>query len=79
MDDAGELTLRLPADLRSRVDAIAAEFSRPATWVIERAVEAFVAVEAIEAALREADAGDFATDAEVEEVFERWQKRVNAR
>jgi predicted transcriptional regulator len=75
MDDSVEITVRLPAELQDRAAAIAHSVSRPTAWVIERAVEAFVATEGIEQALIEADAGNFATDAEVRAVFAKWQQR----
>ncbi len=73
MSDTVEITVRLPAKLQARVDAVARALDRPPEWVIEQAVEAFLEIENIRQALAEADAGDFASDAEVEEVFAKWQ------
>jgi len=74
MDETVELTVRLPAALQRQVDTIAQALDHPRAWVIERAIESFVEVETIKQALAEADAGDFASDAEVvEEVFGKWQ------
>jgi predicted transcriptional regulator len=42
---------------------------RPASWVVARAIESFVEIEDIKQAIGEAEAGDFASDAEVDAVF----------
>jgi predicted transcriptional regulator len=52
---------------------------RPRSWVVNRALEAFVESEAwqieeIKRGLAEADAGEFATDAEVEATFDKWRR-----
>lgn len=73
MSDTVEVTVRLPTGLQARVDALAQALDQPTSWVIEQAVEAFVEIENIKQALAEADAGDFASDAEVEEVFAKWR------
>ncbi len=68
-----EITVKLPATLQDRVDAIADAHGRTRSWVIERAVENFVEIEGIQQALAEADAGDFASDDEVAEVLAKWR------
>ncbi len=75
MDETSEIAIRLPVGLQDRVDAIAHALGRPRSWVIECAIESFVEIESIKQALAEADAGDFASDAEVEEVFAKWRPR----
>ena len=77
---AGEsvLTVRVSAQLQDRLDAIAAAIGRPRSWVIKRALETFAElgadhVEEITRGLAEADAGDFASDADVEAVFRNWR------
>jgi predicted transcriptional regulator len=74
-------TIRVSSELQDRLDAIAGAIDRPRSWVVNRALEAFVESEAwqieeIKRGLAEADAGEFATDAEVEAAFGKWQ-RVN--
>jgi RHH-type transcriptional regulator, rel operon repressor / antitoxin RelB len=76
MDETVELTVRLPVALQRRVDTIAQALDHPRAWVIERAIESFVEIETIKQALAEADAGDFASDAEVKEVLGKWQDRT---
>ena len=73
MDDSVEITVRLPTRLRHRLDAIAQAAERPRAWVIERAVENFLEMESIKQALAEADADDFASEAEVNDVFAKWR------
>ena len=76
MDGTVELTVRLPVTLQRRVDTIAQALDHPPAWVIERAIESFVELETIKQALAEANAGDFASDAEVEEVFGKWRNHT---
>ena len=76
MDETVELTVRVPVALQRRVDTIAQALDHPRAWVIERAIESFVEIETIKQALTEADAGDFASDAEVEAVFGKWRKPI---
>ena len=75
------LTVRVSAELQDRLDAIADAIDRPRSWVVNRALERFVESEAwqieeIKRGLAEADAGDFASEAEVGAIFEKW-RRVN--
>jgi predicted transcriptional regulator len=73
------LTVRVSAELQDRLDAIADAIDRPRSWVVNRALEAFVESEAwqieeIKRGLAEADAGEFASDAEVGAIFEKWRR-----
>jgi predicted transcriptional regulator len=75
----GVFTIRVSSELQDRLDAIADAIDRPRSWVVNRALEAFVdseawQIEEIKRGLAEADAGEFATDAEVEAKFEKWQR-----
>ena len=76
----GVFTIRISSELQDRLDAIADAIDRPRSWVVNRALEAFVESEAwqieeIKRGLAEADAGEFATDAEVTATFEKWQRK----
>jgi len=71
-------TIRVSTELQDRLDAIADAVDRPRSWVVNRALEAFVESEArqieeIKRGLTEADAGDFASEAEVEATFGKWR------
>jgi predicted transcriptional regulator len=75
----GVLTIRLSSELQDRLEAIAVAVDRPIAWVVNRALEAFVEsetwqIEEIKRGLAEADAHEFATDAEVEATFEKWHR-----
>ena len=76
----GVFTIRISSELQDRLDAIADAIDRPRSWVVNRALEAFVEsetwqIEEIKRGLAEADAGEFATDAEVTATFEKWQRK----
>jgi len=73
------LTVRVSTELQHRLDAIADAIDRPRSWVVNRALETFVESEAwqmegLKRGLAEADAGEFATDAEVRAMFEKWRR-----
>jgi len=68
-----EITVRVPSRLQSQLDAIADALDRPRSWVVERALEAFVEIEDVKKAIAEADAGEFASEAEVEAFFAKWR------
>lgn len=71
------LTIALDPAVSARLDQLAQRNGTDAAALAAAAVADYVAFDAehmaeIEAALREADAGDFAADAEVAAVFDRW-------
>jgi len=77
MTKQAPLSVRISADLSTRVSALAEAMDRPKSWIIERAIEDYVSLQAWQVAeirrgLQEADAGDFATDDEVAAVFRKW-------
>ena len=81
MSETPSLTVRLPAELKAKVETLADALDRPAAWVVEKAVEEYVDVQtwqvaAIRSALAQAEAGDFASDAEVRATF---AKLIDAR
>jgi RHH-type rel operon transcriptional repressor/antitoxin RelB len=72
------LTVRISPELQSQLDRVAEVIGRPKSWIVQQALEAFVAAQAwqideIKRGLAEADAGDFAGEAEVEEAFRKWR------
>ena len=63
--------------MRAALDEVAAAMGRDRTWVVKQALEEYLAAQAwqtshINRALQAADAGEFATDAEVAARFARW-------
>lgn len=71
------LSLRLPDDLSEMLGALAKATGRSKSFHAVEALREYLAREAwqvaqIEKALKEADAGDFASEAEVSAVMEKW-------
>ncbi|WP_026736174.1 CopG family ribbon-helix-helix protein [Fischerella sp. PCC 9605] len=68
------ITFRLDSEKRALLDKIAAGLDRDRTYILNEAVDIYLdlyqwQVAEIEAGIKEADAGDFATDEEVNTVF----------
>jgi len=81
MSGTSTMTVRLPAALKAKVETLAESMDRPASWVVEKAVAEYVDVRnwqaaAIRTALAQAEAGDFASEAEVRAAF---AKLIDAR
>ena len=77
MPAATRLTIELDPAVNARLEALADRDGKAPADLAAAAVAEFVALEfaqvaEIEAGLREADAGDFATDEQVAAVFARW-------
>jgi predicted transcriptional regulator len=77
-------TVRLPDDVSKKLDALAAKLDRSRSYVAAQAIGDFVDREAwqladIEAGLREAERGDFATAAEVAATITKFTKRKRRR
>jgi predicted transcriptional regulator len=73
------ISVRIASDKKAALDAIAAESGRELGVVIEEALSAYLELHAwqvahIKEGLRQADAGEFASDAEVAEAFARWRR-----
>lgn len=76
------MTIRLEPEIKERLDLLAAATHRSKSFLAAEAIRQYVElnewqVAETRAALAEANAGDFATDEEVEAVAARWG--VNAR
>ncbi|MGH8656566.1 MAG: CopG family ribbon-helix-helix protein [Gammaproteobacteria bacterium] len=75
------VTLRVPLAMKERLEALAKATGRSKSFLGIEALEAYLDVqtwqiEEILKGIEEADAGDFASDAEVNAVFERWTRRA---
>jgi len=75
------ISFRLPAKLRSRLERLSRATSRSKSWLAVDAIRSYIElhewqISEIEAGIREADAGEFATDAEVEAVMSKWNKNA---
>ena len=71
------LSLRIEPALNQRLESLAEAMDRPKSWVCERALEDYVALQEWQVAeirkgLAEADAGDFSSDGEVEATLAKW-------
>ena len=80
MSESNVLSVRLRPALKAKVDKVATALDRPRSWVINRALEEYVAAQAwqvgeIKRGLAEAQAGEFASESEVESAFRRFRPR----
>lgn len=72
------ITVRIDAEKRAALDALAGATDRDRSYLINEAIDAYLAVHRwqiahIEEGLRQAEAGEFATDEDVAAAFARWQ------
>ena len=75
------MSLRLPKELAAQLGELAQATGRTKSWLAVQALQDFVEREAwqvaeIKKALHEADAGDFATDEEMQELDKKWNIRA---
>lgn len=75
-----QVSLRLPFDMKERMEAYARVTGRNKSHVVMEAVGEYLAwrmpqIEDLQAAIRAADAGEFASDAEVDAVFSRYVEK----
>jgi RHH-type transcriptional regulator, rel operon repressor / antitoxin RelB len=76
------ITVRLEDDLKLRLDRLAKSTQRTKSFLAAEAIREFLEsnewqIAEIRAALKEADAGDFASDEDVDALAKKW--KVNAR
>jgi RHH-type rel operon transcriptional repressor/antitoxin RelB len=81
MPESAILTLRLDAKLKKQLDRLSKSMSRSRSFVAAQAIQEYVSVNEwqiaeIKKGLAEADAGDFATDEEVQQVMKKWTRRA---
>ncbi len=77
MSQSTTMTIRLDPELKSRLDKLASATHRSKSFLASEAVREFIEInewqiQELKAAIKEADAGDFANDQEVESVFSKW-------
>jgi len=73
------LTIRVDRKTKRRLEKLATAMDRTRSYVAAEAIRAFVELNEwqigeIKAALKEADAGDFASDDEVRSVTRKWRR-----
>jgi predicted transcriptional regulator len=71
------VTVRIDKDTHCKLNELAKATGRPRSWLLTDAVQRYIEeglwqVAAIEEGVRQADAGDFASDDEVKATFARW-------
>ncbi len=71
------MTIRLEPELKARLDKLSETTHRSKSFLAAEAVREFIElnewqIQEIEAAVKEADAGDFASDQEIQAVFTKW-------
>lgn len=77
MSESTTMTIRLAPELKARLDQLAGATRRSKSFLAVEAIRKFVElndwqVREIEQAVREADAGDFASSEEVAAVLSKW-------
>ena len=77
MSQSTTMTIRLEPELKSRLDKLSAATRRSKSFLAAEAVREFIEInewqiEEIKDAVKEADAGDFASDQDVQTVFNKW-------
>jgi len=77
MSQSTTMTIRLEPELKSRLDKLSVATRRSKSFLAVEAVREFIEInewqiEEIKDAIKEADAGDFASDREVQTVFNKW-------
>jgi predicted transcriptional regulator len=73
------ISVRITRDQKAALDAIAAQSDRDLSVVLEEALSAYLELHAwqlghIKEGMRQADAGEFAPEAEVRAAFARWRR-----
>ncbi len=81
MSESSVLTLRLEAKLKNKLDRLSKSMNRSRSFVAAQAIEEYVSVNEwqiseIKKGLAEADAGDFASEEEVQRVLKKWTNRA---
>ena len=77
MSQSTTMTIRLEPELKSRLDKLSVATRRSKSFLAVEAVREYIEInewqiEEIKDAVNEADAGDFASDREVQTVFNKW-------
>jgi predicted transcriptional regulator len=81
MPESSVLTLRLDAKLKNQLDRLSKSMNRSRSFVAAQAIQEYVSVNEwqineIKKGLAEAEAGDFATDEEMQQTIRRLTRRA---
>jgi RHH-type rel operon transcriptional repressor/antitoxin RelB len=77
MSQSTTMTIRVGTDLKDRLEKLAESTSRSQSFLAAEAIKEFVdlnewQIQEIQSALAEADEGDFSTEEEINNAFDRW-------
>jgi len=75
------MTIRVDPKTKTRLEKLAKAMDRTKSYVAAEAIRSYVElnewqITEIKAALKEADAGDFASDKEIQAVMKKWSRRA---
>jgi RHH-type transcriptional regulator, rel operon repressor / antitoxin RelB len=76
--DSNTMTIRLPTKVKKQLDRLAKATERSKSWLAADAIRSYLElqewqIDEIKAGVKEADAGDFASEAEVQAVLRKWR------
>ena len=76
------LTIRVDRKTKSRLEKLAKAMERTKSYVAAEAIRSYIElnewqISEIKSALKEADAGDFASEKEVQAVMKKWTRRAH--
>ena len=79
MNENYSFSVRVKPELRDKIDLVADHLDRSRSWIVSKAIEEYVKsqlwqMREIEFAMKEADAGDFMSEKEMEEIFQKFKK-----
>jgi len=82
MPTSTTMTIRLEPELKVRLDKLAKTTHRSKSYLAAEAVREYIElnewqINEVNAAIKQADAGDFATDQEIRNVFNKWDVNGN--
>lgn len=82
MPESTTMTIRIEPDLKSRLDKLASATQRSKSFLASQAVREYIELNEwqileLKEAIQEADAEDFASDQEVDAVFNKWATNAN--
>ena len=77
MSQTTTMTVRLESELKDRLDKLADATHRSRSFLAGEAIRKFIElnewqIQELQKAIKEADAGDFASNKEIKDVFDKW-------
>ena len=77
MSQTTTMTLRIEPELKDRLSKLASATHRSSSFLAGQAIHDFIElnewqIQELQEAIKEADAGEFASNKEIEDVFDKW-------